>query len=82
MKEDIAGLLIDEIDVMKIFRTAKGLIAEVSAGGKMHLLRQGDQLLDGDVVVIQKDEVVFKQVIQDPAAPKPFREVVKRVRGQ
>jgi hypothetical protein len=41
------------------------------------LLKGGDQLFDGDVVTISRDEVVFKQVVADPAASKPFREVVK-----
>jgi hypothetical protein len=36
---------------------------------------------DGDVVVIQPKEVVFKQVIDDPAALRPFREVVKILGG-
>jgi hypothetical protein len=41
------------------------------------LLKEGDQLYDGDVVSINRAEVVFKQIVQDPTALKPFREVVK-----
>ena len=56
-------------------------MAQVQAGNKQKsfLLKEGDQLFDGDVVSIAKDEVVFKQIVQDPTALKPFREVVKKL---
>jgi hypothetical protein len=77
--EGIAGLLIDEIDLTGVFRTSKGYVAQVVAANqkKSYLLKDGDQLYDGDVVSINHNEVVFKQVVQDPTALKPFREVVK-----
>ncbi len=77
--EGIPGLLIDEIDLSGIYRTKKGWVAQVKAANqnKSYLLRVGDQLYDGDVVEIRSNEVVFKQVVQDPTALKPFREVVK-----
>jgi Tfp pilus assembly protein PilP len=77
--EGVPGLLIDEIDLTGIFRTSRGFVAQVVAANqkKSYLLKEGDQLYDGDVVSITKNEVVFKQIIQDPTALKPFREVVK-----
>jgi hypothetical protein len=77
--EGIAGLMIDEIDLTGVFRTSKGFVAQVVAANqkKSYLLKEGDQLYDGDVVSINHSEVVFKQVVQDPTALKPFREVVK-----
>jgi hypothetical protein len=77
--EGIPGLLIDEIDLKGIWRTGKGYVAQVVATNqkKTFLLKEGDQLYDGDVVSINHNEVVFKQVVQDPTALKPFREVVK-----
>jgi hypothetical protein len=77
--EGVPGLLIDEIDLPGIFHTSKGFVAQVVASNqkKSFLLKEGDQLFDGDVVSINKNEVVFKQVVQDPTALKPFREVVK-----
>ncbi len=77
--EGVPGLLIDEIDLTGIFRTSKGFVAQVVAANqkKSYLLREGDQLYDGDVVSINRNEVVFKQIVQDPTALKPFREVVK-----
>jgi hypothetical protein len=77
--EGVPGLLIEEIDLTGIFRTSKGFVAQVVATNqkKSYLLKEGDQLYDGDVVSINKNEVVFKQIVQDPTALKPFREVVK-----
>jgi hypothetical protein len=77
--EGVPGLLIDEIDLKGIFRTARGYVAQVNAANqkKSYLIKEGDQLYDGDVVSIGKSEVVFKQIVQDPTALKPFREVVK-----
>src|SRR4051812_8225797 len=77
--EGVPGLLIDEIDLRGIYHTSKGFVAQVVAANqkKSYLLKEGDQLFDGDVVSINKNEVVFKQVVQDPTALKPFREVVK-----
>ena len=77
--EGIPGLMIDEIDLTGIFRTSRGFVAQVSAGNQKRsfLLKEGDQLYDGDVVSINRNEVVFKQIVQDPTALKPFREVVK-----
>jgi Tfp pilus assembly protein PilP len=79
--EGIPGLLIDEIDLTGIFRTSRGFVAQVKAANqaKSYLIREGDQLYDGDVVSINRDEVVFKQIVQDPTALKPFREVVKKL---
>jgi Tfp pilus assembly protein PilP len=82
--DGVPGLLIDEIDLTGIFRTSKGFVAQVVAANqkKSYLLREGDQLYDGDVVSINRAEVVFKQVVQDPTALKPFREVVKSLNPQ
>lgn len=77
--EGIPGLLIDEVMVSGIFRTNQGYVAQVQSAEneKSFLLKEGDQLYDGDVVRIMDDEIVFKQIVQDPTALKPFREVVK-----
>jgi hypothetical protein len=77
--EGIPGLLIDEVILTGIFKTEGGFAAQVQSAEneKSYLLREGDQLYDGDVVRITANEVIFKQIVQDPTALKPFREVVK-----
>lgn len=77
--EGIPGLLIDEVILTGIFHTKDGFVAQVQSAEneKSYLLKGGDQLYDGDVVQITDNEVIFKQIVQDPTALKPFREVVK-----
>jgi hypothetical protein len=79
--EGIPGLLIDEILISGIFRTPDGWRAQVQAADKdkSYLIRVGDELYDGDVVSISDNEIVFKQIVQDPTALKPFRDVVKKL---
>lgn len=79
--EGVAGLLIDELRIQGIFLLDSGPVAQVisSASETSFLVRQGDQLWDGDVLRITLDEIVFKQTVNDPTALKPFREVVKKL---
>lgn len=79
--EGVAGLLIDELRIQGIFLLESGPVAQVisSASETSFLVRQGDQLWDGDVLRITLDEIVFKQTVNDPTALKPFREVVKKL---
>lgn len=79
--EGVPGLLIDEIVITGLFDTPGGSVAQVRASdqGKSFLLREGDGLYDGEVVSIGRNEVVFRQVVQDPTALKPFQEVVKKL---
>ena len=81
LPEGIPGLLIEEIDLTGIFRTSRGFVAQVLASNKekSYLIREGDQLYDGDVVSITQQEVVFKQIVSDPTVIKPFREVIKKL---
>jgi len=79
--EGIPGLLIDEIDITGIFVTSDGPIIQVQSSDReqSYLLRVGDQLYDGDVIGISGNEAIFKQIVDDPTALKPFREVVKKL---
>ena len=77
--DGIPGLLIDEIELVAIHRASRGLVAQVRGGGKGYMLRENDQVFDGDVLSISRNEVIFKQLT--PGAAKPFREVVKTVGG-
>ncbi len=82
----IPGLLIDDLSLRGVFVTPRGSVAQVQASTRAasYLLRVGDRLFDGEVLAIryrkhEAAEVVFKQGVKDPAAIKPFREVVKRI---
>lgn len=77
--DGIPGLLIDEIDLTGIFITPEGKVAQIHSTeeDKSYLLRLGDQVYDGDVVDITEKQLIFKQIVDDPTAIKPFREVVK-----
>ncbi|MEE8139266.1 MAG: hypothetical protein V3T81_10460 [Thermoanaerobaculia bacterium] len=79
--EGIPGLLIDEIDLTGVFIMSTGPAAQVQSADqdRSYLLRVGDQLYDGVVVSIGGKKVVFKQMVDDPTALKPFREVVKKL---
>ncbi len=79
--EGIPGLLIDEIDITGIFVTEDGPIIQVQSADReqSYLLRVGDQLYDGDVIGISGNEAIFKQIVDDPTALKPFRDVVKKL---
>lgn len=79
--EGVPGLLIDEILITGLFDTPRGWVVQVRAAdqGKSFLLREGDALYDGEVVSIGRNEVVFRQVVEDQTALKPFQEVVKKL---
>ena len=84
--DGVPGLLIEEVEVTGVFVTQAGPVAQVQSADrtKSYLLRQGDELYDGDVLGINfvRDEiaeVVFRQDVRDPTAPRPFREVVKKL---
>ena len=76
------GFLIDEISVKGIFKTSQGYVAHVDVQNqkKSFLLREGDPLYDGDILRIEKNQVIFRQIVNDPTVIKPFREVVKKLR--
>jgi Tfp pilus assembly protein PilP len=79
--EGVPGLLIDEISVQGIFELNGRMFAQVQTADKdrSYLIQEGDQLYDGEVVSIAQNEIVFKQVVNDPSVIKPFREVVKKL---
>jgi Tfp pilus assembly protein PilP len=74
----VPGFLIDEVKLQGIFKTRQGMTAMVNGpDNKGHLLRQGDKLLDGEVIRITATSVVFRQEVNDPTRIERYREVVK-----
>lgn len=79
--EGVPGLLIDEVTIQGIFELNGRMFSQVQTADKekSYLIQEGDQLYDGEVVSITQNEVVFKQLVNDPSVIKPFREVVKKL---
>jgi hypothetical protein len=73
-----AGMTVDEVELQGTIRTKSGWIAMMrGSDNRSYLLKKGSVLFDGEVVDISSAEVTFRQNVNDPASPKPFREVVK-----
>ncbi len=74
----LAGVMVDEVELQGTIKTKSGWLAMVrSADNRSYLVRKGQALFDGEVVEITATEVVFRQNVNDPTNPKPFREVTK-----
>jgi len=75
----LAGVMVEELELQGTIKTAKGgWIAMMRASdNRSHLIRRGIVLFDGEVTNITANEVTFRQNVNDPTNPKPFREVIK-----
>jgi hypothetical protein len=74
----LAGVLVDELELQGTVRIRSGWVAMMrSADNRSYLVRKGMTLFDGEVTDVAAHEVTFRQNVNDPTNPKPFREVVK-----
>jgi hypothetical protein len=74
----LAGVMVDEVDLQGTIRTKSGWMAFIrSSDNRSYVLRKGQALFDGEVLEITSAEVIFRQNVNDPTNPKPFREVTK-----
>jgi len=74
----IAGMLVEELELQGTFKTKSGWLAMMRGGdNRSYLLRKGTTVFDGEVVEITATEIAFRQNVNDPTSPKPFRDVVK-----
>ncbi len=74
----LAGVMVDEIDLQGTIKTKSGWLAFArSSDNRSYVLRKGQTLFDGEVLDVTANEVVFRQNVNDPTNPKPFREVTK-----
>jgi Tfp pilus assembly protein PilP len=74
----LAGVMVDELELQGTIRVKQAWVAMMrSPDNKSHLIRKGTTLFDGEVVEVSATEVTFRQNVNDPTNPKPFREVVK-----
>ena len=74
----IAGMLVDELEMQGTVKTKQGWIAMMrGADNKSYLVKKGTTVFDGEVSDIGPNQVTFRQNVNDPTNPKPFRDVVK-----
>jgi Tfp pilus assembly protein PilP len=74
----LAGVMVDELELQGTIKVRQGWVAMMRGpDNKSHLVRRGTTLFDGEVVEVSATEVTFRQNVNDPTNPKPFREVVK-----
>lgn len=74
----VAGMLVEELELQGTIRTRGGWIAMMrGSDNKSYLLRKGNTVFDGEVTDITGSEITFRQNVNDPTSPKPFRDVVK-----
>jgi type IV pilus assembly protein PilP len=77
------GFLIDEMDLQGIVRTGNDWVAMVNGpDNNGYLLRSGDKVFDGEVIRVNRDSIVFRQVVNDPLSVARYREVVKDLTPQ
>jgi len=74
----LAGVMVDELELQGTIKIKQGWVAMMRGpDNKSHLIRKGTTLFDGEVTDVSATEVTFRQNVNDPTNPKPFREVVK-----
>jgi hypothetical protein len=82
--QGLPGLLIAEITVKGVLKTAKGdFVALLQApDNKSFIAHTGDKVLDGAIKAITAGEVVFTQDVTDPLSLVKQREVRKAIRPE
>lgn len=75
------GFLIDEIKIQGVVKTKQqGLVAMINGpDNKSYLVKIGDKVLDGEIIRITPNSIVFRQEVNDPTRIERFREVVKEI---
>jgi Tfp pilus assembly protein PilP len=75
------GFLIDEIKIQGVVKTRQqGLVAMINGpDNKSYLVKIGDKVLDGEIIRITPNAIVFRQEVNDPTRIERFREVVKEI---
>ena len=74
----LAGVMVEELELQGTIRVRQAWVAMMRGpDNKSHLIRKGTTLFDGEVLDVSATEITFRQNVNDPTNPKPFREVVK-----
>ena len=82
--QGLAGLLVSEVTLKGVLKTAKGDFAALvqSPDNKTYIAHTGDKVLDGSIKAITAAEVVFTQDVNDPLSLVKQREVRKAIRPE
>ena len=73
-----AGMLVDELELQGTIRIKSGWVAMMrGSDNRAYLLKKGNTVFDGEVIDITGNDITFRQNVNDPTNPKPFRDVVK-----
>jgi type IV pilus assembly protein PilP len=76
----VPGFLIDELKLQGIFQTRQGLTAMVNGpDNTRYTVRAGQKVLDGEIIRITSNSIVFRQEVNDPTRIERYREVVKEL---
>jgi hypothetical protein len=74
----VAGMLVDELELQGTIRIKSAWVAMMKgADNRSYLLKKGNTVFDGEVIDITGNDITFRQNVNDPTNPKPFRDVVK-----
>lgn len=74
----LPGMLVEELELQGTIKTAAGWVAMMrGSDNRAYLLKKGTTVFDGEVTDITAHEITFRQNVNDPTNPKPFRDVVK-----
>jgi hypothetical protein len=74
----LSGMLIQEVSLHGIVKTAEGYIAMIQGtDNKSYFARIGERLYDGTIDVIDDEKVVFLQEINDPLRIEKFHRIEK-----
>ena len=74
----LPGMGVEELELQGTIQTAQGWVAMMrGSDNRSYLLKKGTTVFDGEVTDITGSEVTFRQNVNDPTNPKPFRDVVK-----
>jgi hypothetical protein len=79
----LAGLLVEELELQGTIKVKSGWVAMMrGSDNRAYLLKKGSTVFDGEVIDITAGDVTFRQNVNDPTNPKPFRDVVKSMNLQ
>lgn len=76
--QGLAGMLVDELELQGTIKIKSGWVAMMrGADNRSYLLKKGSTVFDGEVIDVTGGDITFRQNVNDPTNPKPFRDVVK-----